>query len=71
MIMNLIGQNKEQSQYLKTTDDHLHEFAVLGFRTLSLAYKTISEDDYNSWKVKFDEANIAVEEKDEKLDDVA
>ena len=71
MIMNLIGQNKEQTQYLKATDDHLHEFAVLGFRTLSLAYKTISEDDYNSWKVKFDEANIAVEDKDEKLDDVA
>ena len=71
MIMRLIGEGDDQRKYFKETDEHLHNFAVTGLRTLSLAYKTISKEDYDGWKAKYHEANIAIEEKDKKLDDVA
>ena len=71
MIMSLIGRNDDERKYFKETDDHLHDFAVGGFRTLSLAYRTITEEEYKEWSEKFHEANIAIENKDEKLDQVA
>jgi phospholipid-transporting ATPase len=70
MIMSLIGKNKDQQNYFKDTEDHLHDFAVEGFRTLSLAYRTITQDEYNDWEKQFHEANVAIENKEEKLDEV-
>ena len=71
MIMSLIGKRDEQGKYFEKTDEHLHDFAVGGFRTLTLAYRTIPLDEYDKWSEKFHEANIAIENKDEKLDEVA
>ena len=69
--LNSLQHGYDQRKYFKETDEHLHNFAVTGLRTLSLAYKTISKEDYDGWKAKYHEANIAIEEKDKKLDDVA
>ena len=71
MIMSLIGKDEKQRKYFEETDEHLHDFAVGGFRTLSLAYKTILQEEYDEWSKKFHEANIAIEDKDDKLDKVA
>ena len=71
MIMKLIGSHPEQRKWYDETDTHLHDFALEGFRTLCLAYKTIPQEEYDYWSHKFHEANIAIEKKDEKLDEVA
>ena len=56
---------------LQKTMKHLDEFAIQGLRTLCLAVRTIEESDYNVWNAKFHEASIAIEGKDEKIDDIA
>ena len=39
--------SQDYRDYTDTTIDHLEQFAKEGFRTLVLAYKIISEEDYN------------------------
>ncbi|RMZ94525.1 phospholipid-transporting ATPase, partial [Brachionus plicatilis] len=37
--------------YTDVTVDHLESFAKEGFRTLVLAYRTISEEEYEQWNI--------------------
>ena len=71
MILDRLGTSSSQRKYYEETIRHLDEFAASGLRTLCLALRTIEKDEYEDWNAKFHEASIAIENKDEKVDDVA
>lgn len=57
---------------LKTsTLEHLELFAQDGLRTLCLAYKIISETDYQAWSAKYQEASASIDNREAKQDAVA
>ena len=61
-----ITQNKE---LLDVTDEHLIKFAKYGLRTLMVAYRELSEEDYNLFDYAFKLAMNNPEEKDKLLKD--
>ncbi|KAF5970853.1 phospholipid-translocating ATPase [Fusarium bulbicola] len=61
----------EQKELRKTTAEHLEMFAREGLRTLCIAHKEVSEQDYRVWKKEHDAAASALEEREEKLESVA
>ena len=71
MILERLGNSEIQKAYYESTIKHLEEFAISGLRTLCLAVRTIEENDYKIWNSKFHEATIAIEGKDDKIDEVA
>ncbi|XP_032239636.2 phospholipid-transporting ATPase ID isoform X2 [Nematostella vectensis] len=50
----------------KTTED-LNKFAAEGLRTLVLAYKDITPQDYQAWKSKYDKACVAMDNREEQV----
>lgn len=61
----------EQSFLRKSTAEHLEMFAREGLRTLCIARKEISEEDYQMWSKEHDLAAAAITDRDEKLEKVA
>lgn len=61
----------EQKQLRQTTAEHLEMFAREGLRTLCIAYKELSEQEYRNWKKEHDAAAAALEDREEKLESVA
>ena len=61
----------KQTELRKTTAEHLEMFAREGLRTLCVAQREISEQEYQMWNQKHDAAANAVENREEKLDEVA
>ena len=59
----------------KTNTDKIYNdlelFAKKGYRTLLLAFKIISEEEFKSWKEKYDEASRAIYEREEQIEDLA
>ncbi|KAJ3822147.1 phospholipid-translocating ATPase [Lentinula raphanica] len=53
------------------TEKHLAEFANEGLRTLTLAYKLIGEEEYESWSHRYEEATIAIDNREEKVEAVS
>lgn len=47
-------------EYEKETREHVHEYADAGLRTLILAYRELSEEEYTSFSEKFTKAKNAV-----------
>ncbi|KZT02376.1 phospholipid-translocating P-type ATPase [Laetiporus sulphureus 93-53] len=52
----------------KATEGHLDEFASDGLRTLTLAYKVITDDEYDSWNRRYLEASVSLEDREGKVD---
>ena len=71
MILDRLGASVRQRKYYEDTVKHLDEFAINGLRTLCLALRTIEEKEYEIWNSKFHAASISIENKDEKIDEVA
>ncbi|XP_050303253.1 probable phospholipid-transporting ATPase IM isoform X2 [Anthonomus grandis grandis] len=69
---NVIYERLKQGQEeIKVrTQDHLNKFAGEGLRTLCLAYCDLEENFFNDWKQRHQEAAIALEGRDEKLDSI-
>ncbi|KAL6917836.1 hypothetical protein ACHAPO_000355 [Fusarium lateritium] len=61
----------EQKELRQTTAEHLEMFAREGLRTLCIAWKEVTEQDYRVWKKEHDAAASALEEREEKLETVA
>ena len=61
----------EQQQMRKSTAEHLEMYAREGLRTLCIAQKEISEEVYERWNVEHDAAAAAVENREEKLEEVS
>ncbi|KAF6763652.1 phospholipid-translocating ATPase [Ephemerocybe angulata] len=53
------------------TEVHLSEFANTGLRTLTLAYKIIQEDEYARWSERYHQATIAMEDREEHIEEVS
>lgn len=61
----------EQQELRKETAEHLEMFAREGLRTLCIAQKDLSEEQYRAWKKEHDLAAAAIEDREEKLENVA
>lgn len=61
----------EQQQLRRETAEHLEMFAREGLRTLCLAQRELSEREYRDWKKEHDVAAAALENREEKLENVA
>lgn len=64
----LKGGNESLRQ--KTGED-LDYFASEGLRTLCLAYKILSADEYEAWNARYEEALVALEGREEKIEAVS
>lgn len=60
-----------QSELRKATAEHLEMFAQEGLRTLCIAQRELSEDEYQAWNKEHDLAAAAVSDREEKLEKVA
>lgn len=70
IIYSRLARGKQQD-LRKATADHLEMFAREGLRTLCVADRRLSEEEYQEWSKEHDIAAAALTERDEKLDRVA
>jgi phospholipid-translocating ATPase len=70
MIYSRLVPN-EQKQLRATTGEHLEMFAREGLRTLCIAQREISEEEYHEWNKDYDIAANAVAGREEKLEEVS
>jgi phospholipid-translocating ATPase len=61
----------QQQALRKTTADHLEEFAREGLRTLCIAERILSEEEYVAWNETYDLAAAALVDRDDKLEEVS
>ncbi|KAH7343680.1 hypothetical protein B0J17DRAFT_643413 [Rhizoctonia solani] len=63
---------KAGNESLRTkTGDDLDYFASEGLRTLCLAYKILSPDEYEAWNTRYQEAQVALDGREEKVEAVS
>ncbi|PKA49367.1 Phospholipid-transporting ATPase 3 [Apostasia shenzhenica] len=55
----------------KISREHLEQFGSAGLRTLCLAYREVSSEDYEKWNDKFIQAKSSLRDREKKLDEVA
>ncbi|KZV71607.1 phospholipid-translocating ATPase [Peniophora sp. CONT] len=55
----------------RETEMHLDEFASSGLRTLTLAYRTISETDYMRWNEEYLDASSTLENREDRVEAVS
>ncbi len=61
----------EQSELRRTTAEHLEMFAREGLRTLCIAQRELDEDEYQHWNKEYEIAASAIQDREEKLEEVA
>lgn len=61
----------EQRELRQETAEHLEMFAREGLRTLCIAMKEVTEEEYRSWKTEHDIAASALENREEKMEATA
>lgn len=61
----------EQQELRKTTAEHLEMFAREGLRTLCIAQRVLSEQEYLEWRKEHDKAATALQNREDKLEEVA
>ncbi|KAJ5203654.1 uncharacterized protein N7498_004533 [Penicillium cinerascens] len=70
VIYSRLARGKQQELRRKTAE-HLEEFAKEGLRTLCIADKLLSEDEYHTWAREHDIAAAAITDREEKLEKVS
>ncbi|KAF7731731.1 hypothetical protein EC973_008245 [Apophysomyces ossiformis] len=58
-----------QEKLREITSEHLETYANEGLRTLCLAYRFISREEYEPWNRQFQEASASLYNRDEKVDE--
>jgi phospholipid-translocating ATPase len=61
----------EQAELRRTTAEHLEVFAREGLRTLCIAQKELTEEQYQAWSKEYDVAAAAVNQREEKIEEVS
>jgi phospholipid-translocating ATPase len=61
----------EQPELRKATAEHLETFAREGLRTLCIAQRVLSEDEYQAWNKEHELAAAAIQDREDKLEAVA
>lgn len=67
----LDNENSEATKYVDSTTKHMEDYAVEGLRTLCIAYKDLSEDEYTEWQSKYLDASTSLVNRSDKIDAVA
>lgn len=62
---------KGQDALKEDTDKSLEGFANNGLRTLCLAYRELPEDLYEEWSHEYHEASVALERREERMEELA
>ncbi|KAI9295827.1 phospholipid-translocating P-type ATPase [Neoconidiobolus thromboides FSU 785] len=65
IILERLKQGQQDT--IQPTLNHLKAFAQLGLRTLCIAYRPISNEEFEQWDKRYNEANLAMEEREEKI----
>ncbi|KAF8912178.1 hypothetical protein CPB84DRAFT_1761491 [Gymnopilus junonius] len=60
-----------QDQLKRETEIHLNEFASTGLRTLTLAYKTIPVGEYDAWNLRYQEATVALDDREKHVEEIS
>ncbi|KAF8647469.1 hypothetical protein AX16_006674 [Volvariella volvacea WC 439] len=60
-----------QDTFKALTDQHLSEFARSGLRTLTLAYRVLSEEEYASWGQRYYNATISMDDREGQVEAVS
>ncbi|KAL3636306.1 Phospholipid-transporting ATPase 3 [Castilleja foliolosa] len=55
----------------RTSREHLEQFGASGLRTLCLAYRHLSPDEYENWNEKYIQAKSSLRDREKKLDEIA
>lgn len=71
IILARLGNSKETTDIIKSTNDALDGYASTGLRTLLLCEKTITVDQYKDWLNDYRNAATAMIKRDEKMEEVA
>lgn len=71
VIIQRLAESSKNSSVFATTLSNVDRFSREGLRTLLYAYKVISAEQFNAWKIKFDEASLALADRDELIDAAA
>jgi len=71
VILERLGQSRDQRAHYDTTLQHLEEFAKCGLRTLCLGVATIPQAQYEEWNKKWQMASAAITNREEQIDEVA
>lgn len=61
----------QQQELRKTTAEHLEMFAREGLRTLCIAERILPESEYLEWRKEHDKAATALQDREDKLEEVA
>lgn len=68
---SIIEKRLSNRKNMDVTEKYLEEYASKGLRTLLLAEKEISEEEYKEWQEEYDEACLETENREEKVNKVA
>ena len=66
-IEKLLNEKSKSSIELKKTKEYLNNFSLIGLRTLMLAYKKLSKEEYILWKNKYEDIKKSPNHKDEDI----
>jgi phospholipid-transporting ATPase len=61
----------EDNPYVTATTRQLEDYAAEGLRTLCIATRTIPQDEYMQWARRYEEAATSMDNRTEKMDEVA
>ncbi|KAK6460432.1 membrane-spanning Ca-ATPase [Scheffersomyces coipomensis] len=70
VILERLSKDEPQS-FVDATVRHLEDFAVEGLRTLCIASRIIDDQEYQDWSQKYYEASTSLDNRGDKLDEVA
>jgi len=71
VILERLGQSRDQRKHYDVTLQHLEEFAKCGLRTLCLGVATIPLAQYEEWNRRWVVASTAITNREEQIDEVA
>ncbi|KAH6697629.1 phospholipid-transporting ATPase [Plectosphaerella plurivora] len=61
----------EQQELRKATAEHLEMFAREGLRTLCIAQRELTEEQYAAWRREYDDASTALDDREERMEEAA
>jgi len=68
VISERLRKNKSNKTRLQKTSQDLHQFSMQGLRTLLLAYKELSEEEFQTFWTEYNDANNLIEEREEEVE---
>lgn len=71
VIYARLSQTNTPEALRTATSKHLEDFANEGLRTLCLAYRDLSDEEYEKWKLEHHAASVALVDREQKLNAVA